>query len=438
MSRLSSLPFAAALAVTLIRPAGALAQSAPPPPAPPAQAASTAAGLTVADLVAELDQRNPDLAAARRAVDASVAAIAPAGALPDPTVSVGFMGGATGVPFVPSSGLPNSFRQVGASQELPYPGKLSLKSKIAVSESEAERWSYETTRRRLVADLKSAYYQYVFVDRALAVLARNQARLDEFRQIAEARYGVGKAMQQDVLRAQLEISLILERQALLQQQRTALRAQINGLLYRATDAPLDVSLTYGPASPPPPLADIQALAAQNNPDLKRDERMVDRGQQALALAKRDVLPDFAVNVTTQQMGGGMPWMYGVDVMVKVPLYWQRKQRPLIAQAAAQLEGDRKTRENTLASAAAQIADTYAMAETSRRLVTLYGDSVLPQARLTLESSLASYEVGNVDFLTVVTNFITVLNYELNFEEQSARLHQALARLEPFTGLTLTN
>jgi outer membrane protein TolC len=386
----------------------------------------------------ELDQHNPEIAAERRSVDAAVAAIEPAGALPDPTLTGGYMGEVAGIPFVPSSSNPFSFRQFSLSQEFPYPGKQSLRTKIAVSESDAQRWTYETTRRRLIMELKSAYYQYVFVERSIVLLARNKARLDEFHQIADARYGVGKAMQQDVLKAQLEISLLLERQAMLEQQGTALRAQINGLLYRRADTPLDVTLTYQTATLTRSLDEIQALAAQNNPDLKRDERMIDRGEQALALAKRDAWPDFGITVTSQQPGGDMAWMYGVDFMVRLPLYWQRKQRPLIAQAASQLEGDRKTRENTLSQSAAQIADTYAMADTSRRLLTLYGDSVLPQARLTLESSLASYQVGSVDFLTVLTNFITVLNYELNYEEQNARFHQALARLEPFVGVALTN
>jgi cobalt-zinc-cadmium efflux system outer membrane protein len=414
------------------------AQTAPAPAVALSASAQPASGTTLRDLVAELERQNPEMAAARRFVDASVAAIAPAGALPDPTLSGGYMAGVKAFPFFPTTNPSDSFRQFGASQEFPYPGKLSLRTKIAVSESDAQRWTYETARRRLVADLKSAYYEYVFVDRSLEVLARNKARLDQFRQIADARYSVGKAMQQDVLKAQLEISLLIERQAVLSQQRAALRAQINALLYRRPDTPLDVSLNYEPASLTRSLDELQALAAQNNPELKRDERMVDRGQQALALAKREMLPDFAVNVTTQQMVGDMPWMYGVDFMVKVPLYWQRKQRPLIAQAAAQLEGGRKMRENTLALAAAQITNTYAMADTSHRLVTLYGDSVLPQARLALESSLASYQVGGVDFLTVLTNFITVLNYEINYEEQNARFHEALARLEPLVGVALTN
>lgn len=437
MSRLASFSVFAFI-VVLARPIGTAAQPVPGSRGTGPQGPTTAPGATLNDLVAELERQNPEVAAARRAVDATIAAIAPAGALPDLTLSGGYMSGVRAFPFFPTTSPSDSFRQLGASQEFPYPGKLSLRTKVAVAESEAQRWTYEATRRRSIADLKIAYYEYVFVNRTLGVLARNKTRLDEFRQIADVRYSVGKAMQQDVLKAQLEISLLLERQALLEQQRTALRAQINALLYRAPGTPLDVSLDYEPATLTRSLEALQSLASQNNPELKRDERMVDRGQQALALAKREVLPDFAVNFTTQQMVGDMPWMYGIDFMVKVPLYWQRKQRPLIAQAAAQLEGNRKVRENTLSQSAAQVTDTYAFADTSHRLATLYADSVLPQARLALESSLASYQVGGVDFLTVLTNFVTVLNYEINAEEQNARFHQALARLEPLVGTPLTN
>lgn len=184
------------------------------------------------------------------------------------------------------------------------------------------------------------------------------------------------------------------------------------------------------------LDELRSLAEVNNPALKRDERVIDRGQQAVALAKKELLPDFAVNVTTQKYAGDMPWMYGIDLMVKVPIYWQRKQRPMIAEAAAALESGRQMRDNTLATAAGQVTEAYLAATTSQRLVTLYADSVLPQARLALESSLASYQVGNVDFLSVLANFMTVLDYEVSYEEQLSRLRMALARLEPLVGIDL--
>ena len=398
--------------------------------------AAAAASPLLAALVAELEQNNPELKAARRDVDMRVARIAPAGALPDPTMSVGYMGGIAGVPFFPSSGTTGSFRQFGASQELPFPGKLRLRTQVAATEAEAQRWNYETTRRRLIAELKQAYFEYAYADRSIAIVQRNKERLDQFRQIAEAQFTVGKAIQQDVIKTQVEISLLIERLAVLDEQRRALEARINGLLFRPPDTPLGpADLGVAPRLAQT-LADLRALAQQNNPALKRDERVIDRGQQALRLAQRDVLPDFAVNVTTQKFAGDMPWMYGVDVMVKVPLFWQRKQRPMIAEAAAALQSGQQMRDNTLATTTAMVTEAYLAVNTSQRLVTLYADSVLPQSRLALESSLASYQVGRADFLTVLTNFITVLDYEVSLEEQNARLRQALARLEPLVGMDL--
>jgi outer membrane protein, heavy metal efflux system len=391
---------------------------------------------TLAALVAELERNNPEIKAARRDVDMRVARIAPAGAPPDPTLSFGYMGGLLRPPFFPSASADLSFRQFGLSQEIPYPGKLGLKTRVAATEADVERWDSETTRKRLIADLKTSYVEYQYLTRSLDVLQRNRERLEQFRQIAEARFSVGQGVQQDVLKAQVEISLILERQALFEQQRNALQAQINGLLFRPPDTPLESTLTFEVTPLTAPVEDLRALLRQNYPALKRDERVIDRGQQALLLARKEVLPDFAVNVTSQKFVGDMPWMYGVDVMVKVPVFWQRKQRLMIAEAAAALESGRQMRDATVSMASAQVTEEYLAGTTSRRLADLYSDSVLPQARLSLESSLASYQVGRVDFLSVLTNFVTVLSYEISYEEQNARYLQALARIEPLTGLSL--
>lgn len=391
---------------------------------------------TLTSLVEELDRNNPELKAARREIDMRVARVAPAGAPPDPSLSFGYMGGVLRPPFFPSARAPGSFRQFGLSQEIPYPGKLGLQRRVAATEAEAERWNAEDTRKRLIAELKMAYVEYVYINRSLGVIQRSKERLEQFRQIAEAQFRVGQGLQQDVLKAQVEISMTLEREAMFAQERDTLRARLNGLLFRPPDTPLDSALAYDASTAVPSVEELRTLVQQNYPALKRDERVIDRGQQALSLARREVLPDFAVNVTSQQFTGGMPWMYGVDLMVKIPVFWQRKQRPMIAEAAAALDSGRRMRDSTLSMAIAQTTSEYLAATTSRRLADLYSDSTLPQARLALESSLASYQVGRLDFLSVLTNFLTVLSYELNYEEQTARAGQALARLEPLTGLEL--
>jgi len=393
-------------------------------------------GATLDVLIGELERANPELQAARREIDMRVARIAPAGALPDPTFSVGFMNQFAAVPFFPPGDSLQAFRQFSFSQELPFPGKRALRTQVASTEVDTARWRYEATRRRLVSDLKSAYFEYAYTVRTIDVVQRNKTLLEQMRQIAEARFSVGKATQQDVLKAQVEVSLLLERLAILEQQRASVQAEVNGLLYRKPDTPLGSVGDYAPVGPLQSLDTLRALAEKNSAVLKGNETGINRGQQALALANRELRPDFGVTVTSQKYTQGVPWMYGVDFMVRIPLYWQRKQRPMIAEAAASLESARQMRNNTLTTEQAQVTREYLAATTSQRLADLYSDTILPQARLTLESSLASYEVGAVDFLTLLSSYQTVLTYEVSYEEQAAKYRQALARLEPFIGQEL--
>lgn len=389
----------------------------------------------LSQLVTELERNNPELQAARREVDMRVARIAPAGTPPDPTLSVGYMSGFLRPPFFPSSSTPDAFRQVGVSQELPYPGKLALRSRIAGSEADVARWSYEDVRVRLASELKAEYVEYVRLDRSLEIVRRNKKVLEDFRRIAEARFSVGKAAQADVLKAQVEISILLEQEQMLLRERTAANARVNALLYRPQEAPLESSDAFVVQVPDETLDGLQALAAQRAPAIQRDVQQVTRGEGAVALAKKELYPDFGLNVTTQKPAG-MPWMYGIDFMVRVPIFWQRKQRPMIAEATAGREAARQMQNNTRAAVASAVTEQYAAMTTSRRLLDLYDDSILPQARLALESAMAAYEVGGVDFLTVLSNFTTVLSYEVNLEQQKSQYRQALARLEPLVGLEL--
>ena len=412
--------------LVLLMGAPAWAQEPAPAPAPPTR---------LSQLVAALDDDNPELQASRRDVDMAVARIRPAGAPPDPTLSLGYMGGGfAGLyrPFFPSASTQGSFQQFGASQEIPYPGKLGLRTRIAATEADRARWAYEDVRIRRAAELKEAYFEYVLADRSLAVVRRNREVLDRFRRIAEVRFSVGKAIQQDVLKAQLEISMLIERTRMLERDRVAALARLNGLLNRPSNTPVPATLTFDVRSLPP-LTEMQAAVTERAPAVRRDEQVIRGGEQTLALAKKEVLPDFAVSFTSQRWTGDMPWMYGVDVMVKVPLFWQRKQRPLIAEAAAALESGRRMRESTVAMAHSGIAEEHERATTSRQLMELYGDSVLPQARLALESSLTSYQTGGVDFLSVLTNFATVLEYEMTYYEELASFHTAVSRLEEMAG-----
>lgn len=385
------------------------------------------------DLVAEALERNPEIAAAKRRLDAKRARIPQATALPDPMVSVTSMGNA--VPFWLQRGDPSSARIVGFSQDIPYPGKLSAKGGAARMDAEAERFSYEQTWRTVVTNLKTAYYDLYFIDRSLATVSRTKTLLEQFLKISEARYEVGKGLQQDVLKAQTEISILLERQIVLEQRRRSSVALINSILLRPPENPLGQVSEVRKNELPFSLENLYEVALAGNPEIKRQERMIDGSQFNLTAARKDFYPDFGVNVQYLQRDG-MPGMWGFGVNVKVPLYFGKRQRPAVQEAAAELSGARQEYDSLRAQTMFRVKDQYLIATTAARLLQLYETGIIPQAALTLESSIASYQVGTSDFLTLLTNLVTVLTYELNYYEQLANYQKALVQLEPLIGVEL--
>jgi cobalt-zinc-cadmium efflux system outer membrane protein len=384
------------------------------------------------DLVREALDRNPAILSARRAVDAKRARVAPEGSLPDPSLSFQTMGNL--IPPTLQGGDPSSYRMIGFEQEIPFPGKLALRRKIAIAEAEAQFWDYEQLRRQIIAQLKLAYYDLYFVDRAIEVVQRDKGLLEKIAQIAEARYKVGQGLMQDVLRAQLELSKLLDRATSLQRRRAAIEAMINALLYRQPDARLGKpilqksELKYS-------LEGLYQIALSNYPELKAQERQIDRNAYALRLAERNFYPDFSVGFAYANRAG-LPDMYALTFNLKLPLYFWRRQRPELEGAASELAAARKWRENTIATLYLKLKDAYLMATTSERLAELYGAGVIRQATMSLESALAGYQVGKVDFSTVIENLTALLEYELKYHEAVVDYQKALAQLESMVGVEL--
>ena len=181
--------------------------------------------LTLDDVVRTALTKNPAVQSAAHTVSAERARVPQAGALPDPTFGVGWMGNPH--PFSVQTGDPSSYRSVSAMQMLPFPGKRSLRGQIAGKEVDASQWDLEAVRRRVVADVKSAYYDYWYYDKAIRTTQDNRDLLTKLSQIAEARYRVGKGMQADVLRSQVEISMLLQKLTTLEQQRATAQARLN-------------------------------------------------------------------------------------------------------------------------------------------------------------------------------------------------------------------
>jgi outer membrane protein, heavy metal efflux system len=396
--------------------------------------AQTQTRLPLADVVAEALARNPEISAAERRHDAARQRPAQERSLPDPMFSAGY--NASGNPL-PGAGLgtePIANIGVMVSQELPYPGKLDLRASIASREADAEFQQIEAARLSITARVKQAYYRLAYTYAVGDVLTRNRDLLDTLLKVSENRYAVGQAAQQDVIKAQTQLSILELQLERIRQERATREGELNALLSRPIAAPVgrpdDLQLTAFDIS----LDSLVTLASEHAPMLRRDQIMIDRAQLSVDAARRDYKPDFAVTGGYYYMGA-MPPMYEFRFDVKVPL--QRARRAAaVAERLSTVEQARSTYDSTRLGLQGRVQEDYQMASTSVRLARLYRDTVLPQARLALESSMASYETGHVDFLSVLTNFGTVLEYEMNYFEELAGYHTAVSRLEEMTGTPL--
>ena len=402
--------------------------------APAQQAPPTAEPVKLADLLAEAEQNHPALRAAARRVEARRARVPQARALPDPQLSVGHMGDIA--PFKTQAGDPSSYRQFGLMQEFPYPGKRDLRGKIAEKDVDAEKWSVEAVRRRVRAEAELAYYELFGVDKALEITQKNKELLEKLARIAEERYKVGKGLQQDVLRARVEVSRVLQRLTVLRQRRRALEARLNSLLVRPPDSPI------GPLAPVEKsvfaysLEELLQKAVDNFPEIRRQEQLIEQNQLAVNLARKNYYPDFSVGWDYQNRSG-FPEMYGVRFTVNLPVFYKNKQRQAIGEASSLLAAAQHEREAIRTTLFFQVKEQHLMAKASEELLNLYSKAIVPQSALALESGLAAYQVGSLDFLSLIASFTNVLEYEINYYDELANYQKALARLEEITGVELT-
>ena len=391
--------------------------------------------LNLAEAVHEALDKNPAIQSASHAVEAQRHKVPQAKSLPDPEASVGWMGNLT--PFSVQEGDPSSYRGIGVMQSLPYPGKLKLRGEVAGQEVQMAQWDYEAIRRRVTADVKAAYYEYFFYDKALEITRKNKDLLQKLSGISEARYRVGKAMQQDVLKSQVEISLLLQKIAVLEEQRATAQAWLNSLMGRPVGSPLPPAANVEPAALPKSLDSLNATSLHQDPGLQREMAAVRRSQLSTDLARRDYRPDFSIAYMFEQRPL-MPDMNGMTFTVNVPVFYRTKQREQVKQAQEEVLSAERSKDNRTNELQFELKQQYLAAQAAKQLLDLYTKAVVPQASLALESSMSAYEVGNVDFLTMLANFTTVLDYEVDYYRELADYQTALARMEPLVGMDLTS
>lgn len=377
-------------------------------------------------LIGELESTNPEIRAARQRWEAAKAVVPQVQTLPDPRLQLGYQR----MPMVPPVVEGAIY---GFGQDIPFPGKLGLKGEVAQREAERLEQEFNATRLRLIATLKEAYFNLHFVHKSIEIVERNKALLMHFEKTAKSRYSVGQAAQQDVFRAQVEISRVLDRLAVLDQQKESLHAAINRLLNRPPAGPLGTPAEIQTTILTIPLQELSRRTDEFSPALLATAKSIDRSERSVSLAKRQYYPDFDITALGLRNDRINDNGYQVMVGIKIPLFYETKQKQGVREAVANLEGAREDFTTTRQDLLFQVKDGFVQAQRAERLITILRDAIIPQATLALQAAQASYAVGKVDFLTLLNSLLILQDSQLELHGEMVNHEKALARLEAVTG-----
>lgn len=350
-----------------------------------------------------------------------------------------------------------TMKMVGVGQTVPYPGKTRLRRTAAEFELVAAEARLQASRLEAEQRVREAYYELAYVDRALEITGRSQRLLGDFIRVTEVRYTVGTGGQQDVLKARVEATRLAEEAVALAEQRRIAQARLNEAVDRYSETPVPsaavpeqvaraavgrsprevrfVSASLGARaadSPLPPLLALEEMAVANSPVLREHRAMIDAQAARVELARREHLPDFDVSLQYGQRDGH-PDMVSATVSVPLPVNRRGKQELEATAARAELAAAEAARHEARNRIRLEVARLHSEMERDRAQLALYVKSIMPQARASLESATAGYQVGRVDLLALLDSQATLYDYEAAYHRLLSDFARKLAELERVVG-----
>ncbi|MEZ4483995.1 MAG: TolC family protein [Syntrophotaleaceae bacterium] len=403
----------------------------------PAAAGNSRAQLSV--LVAEALANNPDLKSAEARWEMAQHQIVPARSLDDPRLSFTL----SNYPIDDLSGdvTPMTGKEIQLSQMFPFPGKLAAKEEMAVQQAAWYRGAYEDARGQLVQQVKDAWYRLYFQQRAIDITRQNVTVINDFIRLTETRYEVGTGMQQDVLKAQVERSKLLDKLYNQEQQKTTVLAELNRLLNRPAPSPVEIPEKLSLTSVDISLQSLVEISRTRRPLFDAYQATLDRYQAQRKLAKLNHYPDFNLFAGYRQREevAGDPAegsdFVSVGISINIPL-WQGKRTAAVSEADSAMRMAHSELDNFRNRVDFAIADQYAQMEKNRNLVELFHTGIIPQAEQSFEAGLSAYQVGDADFLNLLDSLTTLYRYQIDYHRALSDHERSVAKLEAAVGIDL--
>jgi len=388
------------------------------------------------DLIKAALENNPRIDAAIQRIQAAERAVPQAGALPDPKLTLGLMN--LPVNSFAFDQEPMTGKMISVMQMFPFPGKQSLATDMAEFEVKVRKYQRDEIRNQVVQMVKQGYYELYGVDRAIETVKKNRSLMKQLVQVVETKYATGSGLQQDVLRAQVELSKIEDDLVMWEQKRLAIEARLNAVLNRPAE------LRFGVTPRELSIPEIQDhdfsldRIEKTRPLLSAWQEKIRKAEVSVSLAQKDLWPNFTLGTSYSQRnnlqnGAVMHDFFSISFSLDIPIFAGRKQKAQIAQRQLDLKALDSEYKDVESGVLAEIAGLRAELERHSKRIALYEGGILLQARQSLESAQVGYQVGKVDFLTLISNWMMLQNYELQFAFAVAEYHKILARIELATG-----
>jgi outer membrane protein TolC len=393
--------------------------------------------INVEQLIEEAIQNNPEILAQQKRWELFKEKIPQASAFEDPMFGFGIISLPTNFSFRDED---MTMKEFSISQKFPFYGKRRLMREMAEKEAEAVSTEIQEKINRIIKEVKATYYDLSHNYRTTEVVQRNKRILEDFAKIAETRYAVGEGIQQDVMKAHVEVSKMVDDLIMLEQKKSALGAKLNALLNRSPETPVGTPEEVVSRKLPIQIEEFQKTAVETNPILKSMRKMIEAKEKAYNLAKREYYPDLTARFAYGQRDNGPDMkrrdMLTGEVMINIPIFYKSKQERKVAETKADIQGLEAQYRAMKNEIHFMITDMASMIQRVERQLELYKTGIIPQANLQISSAMSAYRVNKADFMTLLDSQMTLYKYELEYHLALTEYEKNVANLEAAVGKRL--
>ncbi len=385
-------------------------------------------------LIEEALQNNPEILASKKRWEVFKEKVPQARALPDPMLSLGVINLPTNFSFREED---MTMKELSISQMFPFYGKRRLMGEMAEKEAEAVFKEIQERTNRIIKEVKTTYFELSYNYRSTEITQRNKEILESFVKIAETQYALGMGIQQDVVKAHIEVSKMVDELIMLGQKRRGLEAKLIALLSRPPESSMGRPEEASFKKIPFAIDELRKMAVEINPTLQAMKKMIEAKEKAYELAKKEYYPDLTFKFAYGQRDNG-PEMKRRDMLtgmmeINIPIFYKSKQNRKVAETLAEvklLEAQYRAMQNEILY---MITEMASMLQRSERQVELYKTGIIPQASLQVASAMSAYRVGKADFMTLLDSRMTLYRYELEYHQALTEYHKMVSSLEAVVG-----